>query len=73
MIYEWIAYKIFINGKRAKRPSITFKHEDENTVGEYFESKENQYILKLQRETINNTYSWDIRSLEWKKFFNEIR
>ena len=39
MIYEWNAYKIFLNGKRAKRPSITFKHEDENTVGEYFESK----------------------------------
>ena len=39
MIYEWNAYKIFINGKRAKRPSITFKHDDESTASEYFESK----------------------------------
>ena len=39
MIYEWNAYKIFINGKRAKRPSITFKHDDEGTVSEHFESK----------------------------------
>ena len=39
MIYEWNAYKVFLNGKRAKRPSITFKHDDEKTVSEYFESK----------------------------------
>ena len=39
MIYEWNAYKVFLNGKRAKRPSITFKHDDESTVSEYFESK----------------------------------
>ncbi|HIN07503.1 MAG TPA: glycosyltransferase family 1 protein, partial [Pelagibacteraceae bacterium] len=31
----------------------------------------NQNKLKLQRETINATYSWDIRSVEWKNFFNE--
>jgi len=33
----------------------------------------NQNKLKLQRETINATYSWDIRSVEWKNFFNETR
>ena len=33
----------------------------------------NQNKLKLQRETINATYSWDIRSVEWKNFFNEAR
>ena len=36
-------------------------------------SDENQNKLKLQRETINSTYSWDARSIEWKKFFDEIR
>ena len=34
---------------------------------------ENQKILKLQRESINSKYSWDIRSIEWKNFFDEIR
>ena len=38
-----------------------------------FWSNENQNKLKLQRETINATYSWDVRSVEWEKFFNETR
>ena len=33
----------------------------------------NQNKLKLQREAINATYSWDVRSIEWKNFFNETR
>jgi len=36
-------------------------------------SDETQNKLKLQREAINATYSWDIRSVEWKNFFNEAR
>ena len=36
-------------------------------------SNENQNKLKLQSEVINATYSWDVRSVEWKNFFNEIR
>ena len=36
-------------------------------------SDENQNKLKLQRESINATYSWDVRSIEWKNFFNEAR
>ena len=36
-------------------------------------SEENQKKLKLQYETINATYSWNIRSVEWKNFFNEMR
>ena len=36
-------------------------------------SNENQDKLKLQSEVINATYSWDVRSVEWKNFFNEIR
>ena len=39
MIYKWNAYRIFLNGKRAKRPSITFKHDDESTISEHFEGK----------------------------------
>ena len=38
-----------------------------------FWSDENQNKLRLQTETINATYSWDVRSIEWKNFFNEIR
>jgi hypothetical protein len=38
-----------------------------------FWSKENQNKLKLQSELINSTYSWDVRAVEWKKFFAEIR
>ena len=38
-----------------------------------FWSDETQKKLKLQRETINATYSWDVRSTEWKKFFDEAR
>ena len=38
-----------------------------------FWSDKTQKKLKLQRETINTTYSWDVRSTEWKKFFDEAR
>ena len=38
-----------------------------------FWSNENQNKLKLQRETINATYSWDVRSVEWKNFFDKAR
>ncbi len=38
-----------------------------------FWSEKTQKKLKLQRETINATYSWDVRSVEWKNFFNKIR
>jgi UDP-glucose:(glucosyl)LPS alpha-1,2-glucosyltransferase len=36
-------------------------------------SDENQHKLKLQSDTINATYSWDVRAEEWKNFFNEAR
>ena len=38
-----------------------------------FWSVENQKKLKLQRETINATYSWNIRSVEWNNFFDKAR
>jgi len=43
-----------------------------NSIKGYW-SVENQQKLKLQRETINATYSWDVRSIEWKNFFDEAR
>jgi len=43
-----------------------------NSIKNYW-SGENQNKLKLQRETINATYSWKVRSLEWINFFNEVR
>jgi len=38
-----------------------------------FWSDENQKKLQLQRDTINATYSWETRSIEWKNFFDEAR
>ena len=43
-----------------------------NSIQNYW-SEENQKKLKLQRETINTIYSWDRRSLEWKKFLDMAR
>ena len=43
-----------------------------NSIKNYW-SDENQHKLKLQRETINTTYSWDVRSIEWKNFFDEAK
>tara|TARA_B100000029_G_C17527982_1_gene942313 strand:- start:227 stop:1210 length:984 start_codon:yes stop_codon:yes gene_type:complete len=38
-----------------------------------FWSEKTQKKLKLQRETINSTYSWDVRSNEWENFFDKAR
>ena len=43
-----------------------------NSINNFW-SEENQKKLQLQRETINATYSWDVRSIEWKNFFDEAR
>jgi len=43
-----------------------------NSIKNYW-SEQNQNKLKLQRETINATYSWDVRVIEWENFFNEAR
>ena len=43
-----------------------------NSINNFW-SKENQEKLKLQSKIINITYSWDMRSQEWKKFFDEAR
>ena len=44
----------------------------ENSIKNYW-SDENQHKLKLQRETINLTYSWEARANEWKTFLDEAR
>ena len=38
-----------------------------------FWSTSTQKKLKLQREKINDIYSWNVRSIEWKNFFAEAR
>ena len=38
-----------------------------------FWSDANRNRLKLQSKTINATYSWDVRSVEWKNFFDKAR
>ena len=38
-----------------------------------FWTDENQQKLRLQRETINATYSWDVRSIEWQNFFDQAK
>ena len=43
-----------------------------NSIENYW-SDENQKKLKLQRASINATYSWDVRSVEWINFFDEAR
>jgi len=43
-----------------------------NSIKDYW-SDENQNKLELQRKTINKTYSWNTRSVEWKNFFDKAR
>jgi len=43
-----------------------------NGIKNYW-SSDNQKKIKLQHEVINSTYSWEIRLVEWKNFFNEVR
>ena len=43
-----------------------------NSIKNYW-SEKTQQRLKLQRETINSEYSWDVRSSEWINFFDDVR
>ena len=43
-----------------------------NSIENYW-TAENQKKLKLQTEIIKATYSWNVRSIEWKNFFDEVR
>ena len=43
-----------------------------NSLENYW-SDNNQNKLKLQIQTINSMYSWDTRSIEWQKFFEEVK
>ena len=43
-----------------------------NSIKDYWSDK-NQNKLELQRKTINKTYSWNTRSVEWKNFFDKAR
>ena len=80
MIYEWNAYKVFLNGKRAKRPSITFKHDDESTASEHFESNVKRRLGKkfkssefaILRANLPQNSKEEIELAEKKKA-NELR
>ena len=62
---------------------VSFDHNLKNLEKKYlkileksienFWSEENQKKLYLQQQTINKTYSWEVRAIEWKNFFNEAR
>ena len=43
-----------------------------NSIQNYW-TEENQKKLKLQTEIINTTYSWKLRSVEWEKFFRDVK
>jgi len=43
-----------------------------NSINNFW-TDENQKKLKLQHETINTIYSWGVRRVEWKKFFDDAR
>ena len=43
-----------------------------NNIENYW-TESNQKKLKLQRDTINATYSWDVRAIEWRTFLDEIK
>lgn len=50
----------------------TYKNALQDSIKNFW-SDSMQKKLKLQRETINLKYSWDVRSIEWKDFFEKIR
>jgi len=50
----------------------TFAKSLQDSIKNYW-SASNQKKLLLQQETINLTYTWDVRSIEWKKIFDEAR
>jgi glycosyltransferase involved in cell wall biosynthesis len=73
-LYETCApFGTFVNFDRnfsnlEKNYTKTLKNSIKN-----FWSEKNQIKMNLQKETINLTYSWNARSLEWKNFFDEAR
>ena len=64
--------KIINFEKRPEDLEIKYKDALLESIKNYWSGK-TQKKLKLQSETINSTYSWDIRAAEWKNFFNEAR
>ncbi len=64
--------KIINFEKNAHDMEIKFGEALLESIKNFWSSK-TQKKLKLQRETINAAYSWDVRSGEWRKFFNEAR
>ena len=64
--------KIINFEKRSEDLEIKYSEALLDSIKNFWSDK-TQKKLKLQRETINATYSWDVRSIEWNNFFNEAR
>ena len=73
-LYETCApFGTFVNFDRdLKNLEKRYAKVLKNSIENYW-SERTQHRLKLQRETINSTYSWEVRSLEWENFFNDAR
>ena len=81
-----IVKKMFLQGKPANEENIFHMKRELGDIMWYWVTAcmalkldpvevilENQKKLELQRNTINLTYSWDVRAVEWKNFFDEAR
>jgi len=64
--------KIIDFEKRPEDLQIKYSKALLDSIKNYW-SDTTQKKLKLQRETINYKYSWDVRSAEWKNFFDDAR
>ena len=64
--------KIINFEKRPEDLEIKYREALLDSIKNFWSDK-TQKKLKLQRETINSTYSWKVRSVEWKNFFYRAR
>ncbi len=64
--------KIINFEKRPEDLEIKYREALAESIKNFW-SDETQKKIKLQSKTINKTYSWDVRAIEWKNFFNKVR
>ncbi len=64
--------KIIYFEKTPEELEVKYKEALLESINNFW-SDATQKKLKLQREKINETYSWDVRSVEWKNFFSEAK
>ena len=64
--------KIIYFEKTPEELEVKYKEALLESINNFW-SDTTQKKLKLQREKINKTYSWDVRSVEWKNFLSEAK